>query len=75
MKALSSRLKKRAQAEYKQRIERLDNAIRSQSLWVQQQTTRRWEPVQVSGRLSKVNLSLTAAKCRRIRQGDNKFIR
>jgi hypothetical protein len=40
MKALSSRLKKRAQAEYKQRIERLDNAIRSQSHRVQQQNTR-----------------------------------
>ena len=42
MKAFTSLLKKRAQAENtSQRDERLDNAIRSQSLWVQQQTTRR----------------------------------
>jgi hypothetical protein len=41
MKALSSLLKKRAHAENaNQRDERLDNAIRSQTQWVQQQTTR-----------------------------------
>jgi hypothetical protein len=75
-KALSSLLKNADMPENaEEHDERSDNAIRSQSLWVQQQNTRLRQPVQlISGRVE-VAYRLTHVKSRQIRKGGNELLR